>query len=62
MEVSKACLMRRAVSGQRPGSLMALQESKLTWRERKGVLHSSKFKLVQTTPDLSHVRDFIYER
>lgn len=35
MEVNKACLMRCAVSGQRPGSLMALRERKLTEGGRK---------------------------
>lgn len=31
MEVSKACLMRCAVSGQRPGSLIVLEKHELTW-------------------------------
>lgn len=35
MEVNKACLMRCAVSGQRPGSLIALRERKLTEGGRK---------------------------
>lgn len=48
MEVNKACLMRCAVSGQRPGSLIALRERKLTQGGRKKrhrrVLHSNEFK------------------
>lgn len=52
MEVSKACLMRCAVSGQRPGSLIVLEKHELTWwgggLQRHCVLHSNKFKLEQS--------------
>ena len=48
MEVSKACLMRCAMSGQRPDSLKALEERKLTEGGRRErhlhVSHSSGLK------------------
>lgn len=52
MEVSKACLMRCAVSGQRPVSLKALKERKLTEGGRRvrhlHVSHSNGLKREQS--------------
>lgn len=60
MKVSKACLMRRAVLGQRPGSLIAYYKSANWHGEREKEAPScSTFQQVQISADWRFERDFL---